>query len=59
MHVTTTSSNERTVTIETTLEELSKLHAALTRKKRTSADIQMLHELAALIEACEPNLLAD
>ncbi len=53
------SSAERTITIVTTIGELSSLYNALTRKKRTKADIEMLHTLADLIEAKEPNLLID
>lgn len=56
MKVITTSSNDRIVTIEATLEELAELHAALIRKKRTKRDIAILHMYAGWLAGSEPAL---
>ncbi len=56
MKVVTTSSNDRIVQIEATLEELGELHAALIRKKRTKRDIAVLHVFAGWLANSEPAL---
>lgn len=56
MKVITTSSNDRVVTIEATLEELAALYEALVRKKRTRSDIETLHQFARQLSTNDPDL---
>lgn len=56
MQIQTTASDERVVTIRTTLPELKDLHLALIRKKRTKGDIKLLHSLARALSQSEPDL---